>query len=213
MMQSDTDVLTVLATLDPSAVERGLRSIEASVVPDDWDRNFLAAVFGHPGALRMAVESHHDWDPSIGLRLWDSELLDIVGDVTHLGEHAFSLHWMHMQEPERLARLAAQVLARATADAVTWRLPPGATPRSGSAFDARAEAVRLLREKMDADTMLKIFDALSRSDHKQWSSKNHFGIGAAVRNTLRGAGLDEAALDIASLDEEWIRLLWEAVSA
>ena len=208
---SDTDVLRALRQIRPTAVRRGILAIQQGIPPEDWDRNFLAAVFGAPGELRSAIESHSPFFEGMRLLPWDTELLDVVGAVTKLGQDAFLLQWLHLQHPDTLAELAATYLTEATGQPIVWTRPVQVTERRGDPQVLWAEAVQLLRERMSAETILRVYDELSRSDRQRWAAQHQFGLGMSVRNALREAGFTERALSVKSLDDAWVELLWDTV--
>lgn len=208
---TDSDIIEVLSALTPDALARGLAALENQVPVSDWDRNFLAATYGLPGFLHSAMQSHPRWFEDLEFSEFNDEMLDIVTELSPLGKGAFLVQWLAMQQPERLAELAAHCLSKKTGRPVAWKTAPPNPPPSGEPGAARAQAAQLLRDSLSPERMLKIFEALTL-DRKTWLAENHMHLGMAVRNALRSAGFNEATLGVESLDTAWGDILWDALT-
>jgi hypothetical protein len=208
---SDEDILTALGRVGPERIMLGLQSLAAEIPADDWNRNFLAATFGPLGGLRAAIQSHSKYFPDMGLSIWDTELLDVVADVTGLGDDVFLLQWLNMKEPVRLAELCAAHLTSVTGRSIVWRLPAQPAVENGEPAAVRARAVLFLCNGMEEPTRAALLESMRKSGLREWAVENHFPFGVSVRNQLRAAGFTESALGVESLDSVWAELLSDAV--
>ena len=188
-----------------------LQSLAAEIPADDWNRNFLAAAFGRPGRLRAAIESHPNYFPDMGLKIWDTELLDVVADVTGLGDDVFIWQWLNMSEPTRLAALCAAHLTSVTGRPVVFTLPARPSVEKGEPESVRANAVLFLRSGLEEAMRISLLTSARQSGLRRWASDNHLPLGASIRNMLRVAGFTESALGVDSLDDVWADLLWDAL--
>lgn len=103
---SDEDVAELFAELGRQRLQRVILSLECRISAGDWTRNSLALIHGSPGTLRHAVVRR---EPSFARDvwpLWDTELLDIVGEIIGIGDLALNVQYLHMQSPQRMLRLA-----------------------------------------------------------------------------------------------------------
>lgn len=87
------------------------------------------------------------------------------------------------------------------------------TPDQHGDFErVRADAIRFLRDRLREETVAQILDSLQHITKTQWATQRHFGFGMGVRNILRAEGFTASALGVASLDDVWAELFWEALS-
>jgi hypothetical protein len=78
-------------------------------------------------------------------------------------------------------------------------------------LDAWANAVRLVRSRIEPDQRAALRDAID-ADIEAFAAKHHLGTGMFVRNLLRRYHYEEAVLQVSSLDEVWDRILSEALA-
>jgi len=71
--------------------------------------------------------------------------------------------------------------------------------------EEREKAIQYLIETVPRETLLKIYEEISREP--DWLIMHHFGIGIEIRNLLRTRGF---AWDDITLDREWEPITLEA---
>lgn len=89
----------------------------------------------------------------------------------------------------------------------------GTIPATVPAATARASAVNFLRKTIKPNDQRAILADMTKLGLAEWTMRNHFALGMAVRNQLRAVGYTEAALGVPSLDEVWAQLLHEALAS